>query len=93
MLTGAISPALPDARVSVQRQTLAGRWVPVVRGGVEALGGNRVRYRVTVPKIRRPCMIRVAVMPMDNGRPHARLQPRAADARARLDGVRRIDRR
>ena len=34
VLTGAISPALPSARVSVQRQTLSGRWVPVVRGGV-----------------------------------------------------------
>jgi len=53
--------------VSVQRQTLAGRWVPVVRGGVQALGGNRVRYRIKVPKIRRPSVVRIAVIPMDSG--------------------------
>ena len=67
VLTGAISPSLPNARVSVQRQTLAGRWVPVVRGGVDTLGGNRVRYRITVPKIRRPSVVRIAVIPMDKG--------------------------
>jgi hypothetical protein len=67
VLTGAISPALPNARVSVQRQTLAGRWLPVIRGGVEALGANRSRYRITVRKIRRASMVRVAVLPMDKG--------------------------
>ena len=67
VLTGAVSPALPDARISVQRQALTGRWLPVVRGGVESLGGNRSRYRISVPKIRRPCMVRVVVLPMDKG--------------------------
>ena len=66
VLTGAISPALPSARVSVQRQTLAGRWVPVVRGGVAPIG-NRSRYRLTVPKVRRASLIRVAVIPFDSG--------------------------
>jgi hypothetical protein len=67
ILTGAISPSLPNARISVQRQTLAGRWLPVVRTSVQSLGGNRSRYRVRVPKIRRPSMVRVVVLPMDKG--------------------------
>ena len=67
VLTGAISPALPNARVSVQRQTLSGRWLPVIRGGVEALGGNRSRYRITVPKIHRASVMRIALLPMDRG--------------------------
>lgn len=67
VLTGAISPALPSARVSVQRQTLAGRWVPVVRGGVEAIGNGRSRFRLRVAKIRRASVVRVAVIPLDGG--------------------------
>ena len=67
VLTGAISPALPSARVSVQRQTLAGRWVPVVRGGVQALGPSRSRYRLRVGKVRRASIVRVAVIPLDGG--------------------------
>lgn len=67
VLTGAISPALPSARVSVQRQTLSGRWVPVVRGGVEALGASKSRFRLRVGKVRRASIVRVAVIPFDGG--------------------------
>jgi hypothetical protein len=66
-LSGAISPALPNARVSVQRQTLSGRWVPVVRTGVQALGANRSRYSVRVAKVRRASTVRVVVLPRDGG--------------------------
>jgi len=67
VLTGVISPAVPSARVSVQRLTLGGRWVPIVRSGVEQLAGDRTRYRVAVPKARRASVLRVAVTPMDGG--------------------------
>lgn len=66
-LAGAIRPAVPQARVSVQRRTLAGAWVPVARGGVSTLPGNRSRYRLRVPRARRTSEIRVVVQPMDGG--------------------------
>ena len=66
-LTGVIRPAVPQARVSVQRRTLAGVWVPLARGRVGALPGNRSRYRVSVQRARRASEIRVVVVPNDGG--------------------------
>jgi hypothetical protein len=66
-LAGAIRPAVPQARISVQRRTLAGVWVPVARSGVSALPGNRSRYRIRVPRVRRTSEIRVVVQPRDGG--------------------------
>ncbi len=67
VLGGAIRPAVPQARVSVQRRTLAGVWVPVARTGVTPLAGNRSRYRVRVPRARRTSEIRVVAIPNDGG--------------------------
>ena len=73
VLTGAISPALPSARVSVQRQTLSGRWVPVVRGGVESLPNNKVRYRAARRQGAPPEHRARRRDPDGQRRPHARL--------------------
>ena len=67
VLSGAIRPAVPQARVSVQRRTTAGAWVPVVRTGVTPLAGNRSRYRVRVPRTARASEIRVVAIPNDGG--------------------------
>ncbi len=67
VLSGAIRPAVPQARVSVQRRTVAGAWVPVVRSGVTALPGNRSRYSVRVPRARRTAELRVVALPNDGG--------------------------
>lgn len=88
VLTGVIRPAVPDAaRVSVQRRTLAGVWVPVARTSVSALAGNRSRYRVRTPRARRTSQVRVVVLPNDGGAHDAgvsrELPVRGSAARAR----------
>lgn len=66
-LTGVIRPAVPQARVSLQRRTLAGAWVPVRRTGTTSLAGNRSRYALRVPRTRRASVVRVVVTPNDGG--------------------------
>jgi hypothetical protein len=66
-LTGAINPAVPAARVSAQRRSASGRWVPVARGGVAPLAGNRSRYALAVGRPRRAAVYRVVVLPQDGG--------------------------
>jgi hypothetical protein len=66
-LTGAINPAVPAARVSAQRRSASGRWVPVARGGVTPLAGNRSRYALAVGRPRRAAVYRVVVLPQDGG--------------------------
>ncbi|HVP02283.1 MAG TPA: hypothetical protein VMT10_06915 [Solirubrobacteraceae bacterium] len=66
-LTGTISPAVPQAAVSVQRLTPRGRWVVVQRTGVQPLGGNRSRYALTIRRPRRGTLLRVVVVPNDGG--------------------------
>ncbi len=67
VLSGAIRPAIPQGRVSVQRRTLAGVWVRVKRSRVTELSGNRSRYRVRVPRSRRTSEVRVVAVPNDGG--------------------------
>lgn len=67
VLSGTIRPAVPQARVSVQRRTLAGAWVPVARTTVTELPGNRSRYRIRAPRARRASEVRVVVTPNDGG--------------------------
>ena len=67
VLRGVIRPAIPQGRISVQRRTIAGVWVPVARTGVSDLGGNRSRYSVRVPRARRASEIRVVATPNDGG--------------------------
>lgn len=81
VLTGVIRPAVPQAaRVSVQRRTLAGVWVPVARTSVAPLAGNRSRYRVRTPRTRRTSQVRVVVLPNDGGA-HAAGMSRALSVR------------
>jgi hypothetical protein len=61
-LQGAVSPAVPRGRASLQKRSPHGRWVVVRRAGVRALAGARSRYRFTV---RRAGTYRVVVLPRD----------------------------
>lgn len=67
VLSGAVRPAIPRGRISVQRRTVAGVWVPVARTDVSPLAGNRSRYRVRVPRARRTSELRVVAVPNDGG--------------------------
>jgi hypothetical protein len=62
-LQGAVSPAVPNGRATLQKRSPSGRWVPLRRAGVHPLAGGRSRYRFTV---RRRGVYRVVVLPRDN---------------------------
>jgi hypothetical protein len=62
-LQGAVSPAVPHGRATLQKRSPSGRWVPLRRARVHPLAGNRSRYRFTV---RRRGTYRVSVLPRDN---------------------------
>jgi hypothetical protein len=62
-----VNPAVPAARVSVQRMSASGHWAPVARGGVAALAGNRSRYAFVVRRTPAPRLYRVVVLPQDGG--------------------------
>jgi hypothetical protein len=66
-ITGATWPAVPAGRVSLQRQTNAGRWIPVKRVHPTALPNNRSRYRFTVARRSRALNYRVVVVPNNGG--------------------------
>ncbi|HEU4978690.1 MAG TPA: fibronectin type III domain-containing protein, partial [Solirubrobacteraceae bacterium] len=66
-LTGAISPAAPRARVSVQRLSARGHWSPVAHGGVAPLARDRSRYALVVQRPRAERRFRVVVLPNDGG--------------------------
>ena len=61
-LQGAVSPAVPNGRATLQKRSPSGRWVPLRRAGVQPLGGGRSRYAFTV---RRGGSYRVTVLPRD----------------------------
>lgn len=62
-LQGAVSPAVPNGRATLQKRSPSGRWVPLRRAGVHPLAGGRSRYRFTV---RRRGAYRVVVLPRDS---------------------------
>jgi hypothetical protein len=62
-LQGAVSPAVPKGRATLQKRSPRGKWVPLRRARVSALSGGRSRYRFTV---RRRGTYRVVVLPRDN---------------------------
>jgi hypothetical protein len=66
-ITGATWPAVPAGRVSLQRETRSGRWIPVKRVHPTALSNNRSRYRVTVSRRSRALEYRVVVVPNNRG--------------------------
>jgi hypothetical protein len=64
-LEGSIWPAVPNGRVSLQRQSRSGRWGPVAR--TSPLPGGRSRYRFTVRRRSRAMNYRVVVLARDGG--------------------------
>lgn len=67
-IEGATWPAVPNGRVSLQRQTRSGRWILVKRGRISALSGDRSRYRFSaVPRRSRALQYRVVVLARDGG--------------------------
>lgn len=66
-ITGATWPAVPAGRVSLQRQTRSGRWIPIKRVHPTALSNNRSRYRFTVARRSRALSYRVVVVPNNGG--------------------------
>lgn len=67
-LEGATWPAVPQGRVSLQRQTSSGRWVFVKRATISALTGNRSRYRFSaVARRSRALNYRVVVLARNGG--------------------------
>jgi hypothetical protein len=66
-LQGATWPAVPNGRVSLQRQSRSGRWSPVARTSTSPLSGDRSRYRFSVRRRGRPLNYRVVVVPNDGG--------------------------
>jgi hypothetical protein len=67
LMTGATWPAVPAGRISLQRQTSGGRWMPVERAAPAPLAGNRSRYRFTVSRRSRALVYRVVVVARDGG--------------------------
>jgi hypothetical protein len=66
-ITGATWPAVPSGRVSLQRQTRSGRWIPVRRMKPTALPNNRSRYSFIVARRSRALDYRVVVVPNNGG--------------------------
>jgi hypothetical protein len=66
-ITGATWPAVPAGRVSLQRQTRAGRWIPLRRMKPTALANNRSRYSFIVARRSRALDYRVVVVPNNGG--------------------------
>jgi hypothetical protein len=67
-IEGATWPAVPDGRVSLQRQTKSGRWIFVKRGRISSLSGNRSRYRFSaVARRKRALNYRVVVLARTGG--------------------------
>jgi hypothetical protein len=62
-LQGAVSPAVPHGRATLQKRSPRGHWVALRRASVHPLAGGRSRYRFTV---RRRGAYRVVVLPRDN---------------------------
>lgn len=67
VLTGAINPAVPNARISVQRRGRSGRWSRIATATGQPLAGKRTRYRVRIARTARASYVRVAVVPNDGG--------------------------
>ena len=66
-ISGAINPAVPNGRISVQRKAPSGRWIRIRSVKPQPLSGNRSRYRLRVNRISRTATIRVVVVPNDQG--------------------------
>ncbi|HWI72074.1 MAG TPA: hypothetical protein VNT55_08975 [Baekduia sp.] len=63
VVRGRVIPATPNAIAAVQRQSAAGRWLPLKRAHV----GSDGRYSVTLLARKRAMSIRTVGLPHDNG--------------------------
>ena len=66
-LEGATWPAVPNGRISLQRQSRSGRWGLVARAVSAPLAGGRSRYRFTLRLRSRAIAYRVVVLARDGG--------------------------
>jgi hypothetical protein len=67
-IEGAIWPAVPNGRVSLQRQTASGKWGFIKRGKISALDSARSRYRISAVSRRSRAMnYRVVVIARNGG--------------------------
>lgn len=66
-ITGAVWPAVPQGRASLQKRSPSGRWIRVRRASLRPLDAMRSRYRFTVRRTRRTGTYRVVVLPRDGG--------------------------
>jgi hypothetical protein len=67
-IEGAIWPAVPNGRVSLQRQTSSGQWGFYKRGTIAALDATRSRYRISaVARRTRATNYRVVVIARNGG--------------------------
>jgi hypothetical protein len=67
-IEGAIWPAVPKGRVSLQRQTSSGKWGFYKRGTIAALDATRSRYRISaVARRSRATNYRVVVVARNGG--------------------------
>ena len=66
-LTGAVWPAAPNGRASLQRQGRRGRWIPMTAARLTPLRLNRSRYRFRLRPPRRARTYRVVVVARDGG--------------------------
>jgi hypothetical protein len=67
-IEGAIWPAVPNGRVSLQRQTASGKWGFIQRGWISALDATRSRYRIpALARRSRATNYRVVVIARNGG--------------------------
>ena len=66
-IQGAVWPAVPQGRASLQKRSPKGRWIRVRRASVRPLDAIRSRYRFTVRRARRTATYRVVVLARDGG--------------------------
>jgi hypothetical protein len=67
-IEGAIWPAVPNGRVSLQRQTATGKWGFIRRGSIAALDATRSRYRIpAIARRSRATNYRVVVIARNGG--------------------------
>jgi hypothetical protein len=67
-ISGAIAPAVPSGRISLQRRSRTGRWHTVARTGARDLSGGRSQYRFTVRRTGSRQSFRAVVVAHDGGR-------------------------
>lgn len=66
-IEGAIWPAVPAGRVSLQKRSPRGRWAVLRRAAAKPLDANRSRYRFSVKRNRRAASYRIVVLARDGG--------------------------